>query len=55
MVKSLKKFDILDDETNASLKEEHGDSFESMIGAEAIQKLLSEIDLEEQKKLLEKI
>ena len=52
MVKSLKKFDILDDETNASLKEEHGDSFESMIGAEAIQKLLSEIDLEEQKKIV---
>ena len=50
MVKSLKKNDILDDETNASLKEEHGDGFESMIGAEAIQKLLSEIDLEEQKK-----
>ena len=50
MVKSLKKYDILDDETNASLKEEHGDGFESMIGAEAIQKLLSEIDLEEEKK-----
>ena len=26
-------------------KEEYGDSFQSMIGAEAIQKLLSEVDL----------
>ena len=52
MVKSIKKYDILDDETNASLKEEHGDSFESMIGAEAIQKLLSEIDLQEEKKIV---
>ena len=51
MVKSIKKYDILDDETNASLKEEHGDSFESMIGAEAIQKLLSEIDLKKKKRL----
>ena len=52
MVKSLKKYQILDDETNASLKEEFGDSFESMIGAEAIQKLLAEIDLVEEKKVV---
>ena len=51
MVKSIKKFHILTDEENSELKEEYGDSFQSMIGAEAIQKLLSEIDLVEQKKL----
>ena len=35
-------------------KEEYGDSFQSMIGAEAIQKLLSEVDLvAEQKKVRE--
>ena len=52
MVKSLKKFQILSDDENSDLKEEYGDSFQSMIGAEAIQKLLSEVDLvAEQKKL----
>ena len=45
MVKSLKKFQILSDEENTDLKAEYGESFQSMIGAEAIQKLLSEIDL----------
>ncbi len=49
MVKSLKKFQILTDDENSSYKEEYGDSFQSMIGAEAIQKLLSEIDLKEEK------
>ena len=39
MVKSLKKFQILSDDENSALKEEYGDSFQSMIGAEAIQKL----------------
>ena len=39
MVKSLKKFQILSDEENSELKEEFGESFQSMIGAEAIQKL----------------
>ena len=52
MVKSLKKFQILSDEENSSLKEEFGDSFQSMIGAEAIQKLLSEINLEDEQKLV---
>ncbi|MFL2679522.1 MAG: DNA-directed RNA polymerase subunit beta' [Alphaproteobacteria bacterium] len=46
IVKSLKKFQILSDEENTAYKDEYGDSFQSMIGAEAIQKLLSEIDLE---------
>ncbi len=50
MVKSLKKFQVISEEENAEYKEEHGDEFETMIGAEAIQKLLSEIDLEEEKK-----
>ena len=50
MVKSLSKFQILTDDENTSLKEEFGDSFQSMIGAEAIQKLLSELDLEDEKK-----
>ena len=45
MVKSIKKFQILSDEENSALKEEYGESFQSMIGAEAIQKLLSEVDL----------
>ena len=36
-------------------KEEYGDSFQSMIGAEAIQKLLSEVDLVAEQKKLEKI
>tara|TARA_B100000035_G_scaffold295177_1_gene286043 strand:+ start:468 stop:4607 length:4140 start_codon:yes stop_codon:yes gene_type:complete len=54
MVKSLKKFQILSDDENSELKQEYGDSFQSMIGAEAIQKLLSEVDLEaEQKKVRE--
>ena len=54
MVKSLKKFQILSDDENSDLKEEYGDSFQSMIGAEAIQKLLSEVDLvAEQKKVRE--
>ena len=54
MVKSLSKLQILSDDENTSLKEEFGDSFQSMIGAEAIQKLLSEINLdEEQKKVRE--
>ncbi|MFL2661120.1 MAG: DNA-directed RNA polymerase subunit beta' [Alphaproteobacteria bacterium] len=52
MVKSLKKFQILSDEENTSLKEEFGDSFQTMIGAEAIQKLLSEINLEEEQKVV---
>ena len=52
MVKSLKKFQILSDEENSSLKEEFGDSFQSMIGAEAIQKLLSEINLVDEQKLV---
>jgi len=56
MVQSLKKFQILDDDENTSLKEEHGEGFESMIGAEAMQKLLSEIDLEkEQVKVREEL
>ena len=49
MVKSLKKFQVISEEENAELKEEYGEEFESMIGAEAIQKLLSEVDLEEEK------
>ena len=49
MVKGLKKFDILSEEENANYVEEFGDEFESMIGAEAIQKLLSEVDLEKDK------
>ena len=54
MVKSLKKYQILSDDENSELKEEYGDSFQSMIGAEAIQKLLSEVDLKsEQKKVRE--
>ncbi len=48
MVKSLKKFQILTDDENSSYKEEYGDSFQSMIGAEAIQKLLSEVNLKEE-------
>ena len=52
MVKAVKKFQVLNEEENASLKEEYGDEFESMIGAEAIQKLLSEVDLDEQKKIV---
>ena len=55
MVKSLKKFQILSDDENSDLKEEYGDSFQSMIGAEAIQKLLSEVDLVAEQKKLEKI
>jgi DNA-directed RNA polymerase subunit beta' len=56
MVKSLKKFQILSDDENSALKEEYGDSFQSMIGAEAIQKLLSEIDLpSEQVKVREEL
>ena len=54
MVKSLKKFQILSDDENTELQQEYGDSFQSMIGAEAIQKLLSEVDLQaEQKKVRE--
>ena len=54
MVKSLKKFQILSDDENTELQKEYGDSFQSMIGAEAIQKLLSEVDLKaEQKKVRE--
>ena len=54
MVKSLKKFQILSDDENSELQQEYGDSFQSMIGAEAIQKLLSEVDLQaEQKKVRE--
>ena len=49
MVKSIKKYQILSDEENSSLKEEYGDGFQSMIGAEAIQKLLSEVDLQSEK------
>ena len=56
MVKSIKKFQILTDEENSELKEEYGDSFQSMIGAEAIQKLLSEVDLpSEQVKVREEL
>jgi len=50
MVKSLKKFQVISEEENSELKEEFGDEFESMIGAEAIQKLLSEVNLDEEKK-----
>ena len=50
MVKSLKKFQVLSDDENTELQQEYGDSFQSMIGAEAIQKLLSEVDLEAEKK-----
>ena len=53
MVKSLKKFQILSDDENSDLKEEYGDSFQSMIGAEAIQKLLSEVDLVAEQKVRE--
>ena len=49
MVKSLKKFQVISEEENNDLKNEFGDEFESMIGAEAIQKLLSEVNLEEEK------
>jgi len=52
IVKSLKKYQILSDDENTSFKEEYGDSFQSMIGAEAIQKLLSEINLEEEQKIV---
>ena len=56
MVKSLNKFQILSDEENTELKEEYGDGFQSMIGAEAIQKLLSEVDLpSEQVKVREEL
>ena len=50
MVKSI-KYDILDDETNAKLKEEHGDSFESMIGAEAIQNFFQKLIYKKKKRL----
>ena len=52
MVKSIKKFQILSDEENTELKEEFGESFQSMIGAEAIQKLLSEINLQDEQKIV---
>ena len=52
MVKSIKKFQILSDEENTELKEEFGESFQSMIGAEAIQKLLSEINLQEEQTIV---
>ena len=52
MVKSLKKFQVISEEENSELKEEFGDEFETMIGAEAIQKLLSEINLDEEKVLV---
>ena len=52
MVKSIKKFQILSDEENSELKEEFGESFQSMIGAEAIQKLLSEINLQEEQTIV---
>ena len=56
MVKSLKKYQILSDDENSALKEEYGDSFQSMIGAEAIQKLLGEVDLQsEQVKVREEL
>ena len=48
----LKKYQILTDDENTEYKEEYGDSFQSMIGAEAIQKLLSEIDLEVEQKIV---
>ena len=49
MIKSLKKFQVISEEENTNLKNEFGDGFETMIGAEAIQKLLSEVDLKEEK------
>ena len=49
MVKSLKKFQVLSETENTELKDEYGDEFESMIGAEAIQKLLSELDIEDER------
>ena len=49
MVKSLKKFQVISEEENSDLKDEYGEEFQTMIGAEAIQKLLSEINLEEEK------
>ena len=52
MVKSLKKYQILSDDENTQLIDEFGESFQSMIGAEAIQKLLSEIDLEQEQKIV---
>ena len=52
MVKDLKKFDILSEDENTKYKEEFGEEFESMIGAEAIQKLLSEINLDDEKKIV---
>ena len=52
MVKSLKKYQILSDDENSQLIDEFGESFQSMIGAEAIQKLLSEIDLEQEQKIV---
>ena len=53
MVKSaLKKYQILSDDENSELIDEFGESFQSMIGAEAIQKLLSEIDLEQEQKIV---
>ena len=39
---------FLTDDENSAFKEEYGDSFQSMIGAEAIQKLLSEVNLKEE-------
>ena len=50
MVKGLKKFDILTEEENAAYEDEYGEDFKSMIGAEAIQKLLSEVDLASDRK-----
>ncbi len=42
----LQKGQILSEERYRQAREEHGDAFESGIGAEAIQKLLAELDLE---------
>ena len=44
----LEKGQLLSDEAYLNMLEEHGDEFEALMGAEAIQKLLEEMDLEEE-------
>ena len=43
----LKKGQLLDDDEYLSYREQYGDAFEAFMGAEGVQKLLSEINLEE--------
>ncbi len=47
---SLERGQLLNDEQYLDAIEEHGDEFEALMGAEAIQKLLASLDLEEELK-----